>query len=102
MISQYFPILWTIVAVHLVAGASFFMLKVKPKLDSGDIPEVDGSGFAKISMIMEVYAATYADRQKKPWDYYYARVFKVLHLIVIVIIAACIVDVALSNMQSAE
>ena len=97
MISQFFPILWTIVAVHILTGVSFVFLKVKPKLDRGEIPDVDATGFSKLYMILDMYAATYSDEQRKPWDYYYARIFKVLHLIVMIIIAVCIIDVVISK-----
>ena len=93
MVSQYYPLLATIVFAHILVGVAVVFLKLKPEIDSGEIPDVEGSGFTKLISLFDLYAASRADKGQKSWDYYYARAFKVLHLAVMAIIAVVIVDV---------
>lgn len=102
MVSQYYPILATIFSAHVLVGVAFVFLKLKPKVDSGEIPNVEGSGFAKLIGLFELYAERVASQGSKGWDYYYARAFKVLHLVALAIVAIIIADVGWRQLQSAS
>ena len=101
MLAQYFPVLWIIVAAHIVLGVVVVIFKVKPRIDSGEIPDIEGSGFAKLLLMFQLYGDLLAKQDQKGWDYYYARAFKFLHLIAMAIIVVVIIDVGWRQLQDA-
>ncbi len=100
MLSQYQPVLMALFAVHVVSGVAFVFFKLKPSVDNGDMPKVEGSGFAKLIELFDLYAIAQVEKGRKGWDYYYARAFKVLHLVAMAIIVVIIADVLLRRFNS--
>jgi len=87
LFSSFLFALLSIAAAHFITTIALVYLKIKPKIKNGELGPIESSGAAKLFLMFELYAGTFSEQDNKPWDYYYAGAFKVLHLAVLAALA---------------